>query len=332
LRVKQLIHGGRLLTAGRLDGAPADVLIDGDTITAILPPGESVTSDAKRVDATGSLLIPGLVNSHTHATVAINKAMADRWSLELLLNAYPWTAGGRALEIKYLSARLGALEMLRKGCTACYDLAAEIPAPSVDGINAVARAYADVGIRAVIAPMMADTTFYRAIPGLIEAMPAGLREKAEALKATPYDVSLATCRTLIENWSFPRDQLRPALGMQNLIGQIAPGFKADMVFLDLNSINYMPLDEPLFHVVFVEDGTGVDRVMVGGRILVEGGKVLGVDMAKLAAEANAAAAHLTKANAAAKDFIEQFEPVVLDYCVGLAREPYHVQRGCERAH
>ncbi len=497
--MKQLIHGGRVLTAGRLDGAHADLLIDGDTIAAVLPPRESVSADIKRVDATNSLLIPGLVNSHTHATVALGKALADRWSLELLLNAYPWTAGGRTAEIKYLSARVGALEMLRKGCTACYDLVAEIPAPSVEGINAVARAYKDVGIRAAIAPMMADTTFYRAIPGLIEAMPPELRAKAEAINATPHDVSLATCRTMIENWSFDRDQLRPALGptiphhcsdafiagcrdlakahgigvqmhvaeskvqavvgprkygttlvghlhklgliapnftaahavwiddddmkrladagacvahnpgsnmklgsglgaaramrdrgitlgigtdgclssdnqnvfeamrmaafisrvqgpdprqwlsaaeafeaatkggaralgMEKSIGQLAQGFKADVVFLDLASINYVPLNDPLLHVVFVEDGTGVDRVMVGGRMLVEGGKVSGVDMPKLAAEANTAAAHLAQVNAAAKNFVQQFEPVVLDYCVGLARAPYHVQRWCEHPH
>ena len=497
--MKQLIQGGRILTADRLDGAHADLLIDGDTIVALMPPGEGVTADAKRIDATGRLLIPGLVNAHTHATVALGKGMADRWSLELLLNAYAWTAGGRTAETKYLSAKIGALEMLSKGCTACYDLVAEIPAPSIEGIKAVAQAYADVGMRAAIAPMMADTTFYRAIPGLIEAMPPGLREKAEALKATPYDVSLATCRTLVENWSFARDQLRPALGptiphhcsdafivgcrdlakahgigvqmhvaeskvqavvgprkygttlvghlhklgligpnftaahavwiddddmgrladagacvahnpgsnmklgsglgaarrmrdrgitlgigtdgclssdnqnvfeamriaalisrvqgpdprqwlsaseafeaatkggaralgMGTSIGQLASGFKADVVFLDLTSINYVPLNEPLLHVVFVEDGTGVDRVMVGGRMLVEGGRVLGVDMVKLAAEANTAAEHLVKVNAAAKDFVQQFEPVVLDYCVGLAREPYDVQRWCEHAH
>ena len=123
-----------------------------------------------------------------------------------------------------------------------------------------------------------------------------------------------------------------ALGMGTSIGQLALGFKADVVFLDLTSINYVPLNEPLLHVVFVEDGTGVDRVMVGGRMLVEGGRVLGVDMVKLAAEANTAAEHLVKVNAAAKDFVQQFEPVVLDYCVGLAREPYHVQRWCEHAH
>ena len=71
--------------------------------------------------------------------------------------------------------------MVRKGCTACYDLVAEIPAPSVEGVKAVAQAYSDVGMRAVVAPMMADTTFYRAIPGLVESMPAGLRQKVEAV-------------------------------------------------------------------------------------------------------------------------------------------------------
>jgi guanine deaminase len=111
--LKQLIHGGRLLTAGRLDGAPADLLIDGDTIAAVLRPGESVAADTKRIDATNRLLIPGMVNAHTHATVALCKGLVDRWSLELLLNGYPWSAGGRTVETKYLSAKIGAIEMVR---------------------------------------------------------------------------------------------------------------------------------------------------------------------------------------------------------------------------
>ena len=496
--MKQLIHGGRVLTSGRLDAGYADVLIDGDAIVAVVAPGSSVSDDVRRVDATNRLLIPGLINCHTHATVQLGKAVADRWTLELLLNAYPWTAGGRTAEMKYLSARIGALEMLQKGCTACYDLTAEIPAPSVEGIRLVARAYADVGMRAVVAPMMADTTFYSAIPGLIDAMPPGLKEKAQALKATPHDVSLSICAQIVEEWEFDRDQIRPALGptiphhcsdafitgcrdlarahgigvqmhlaeskvqavvgprkfgstltghlhklgllgtnftaahgvwlddddmarladagasvshnpgsnlklgsgiaaarrmrdrgvnlglgtdgclssdnlnmfeamrmaalvsrvhgpdpaqwlsaveafeaatvggaralgMERTIGQLAPGFKADVVMLDLTHINYVPLNDPLLHVVFVEDGTGVDRVMVGGKMRVEGGRVIGTDMTALAAEANAAATKLNETNAAAKEFVAAFEPVVLDYCVGLARQPYHVHRWCGHA-
>jgi 5-methylthioadenosine/S-adenosylhomocysteine deaminase len=497
--VKQLIHGGRILTAGRLGGEHADVLIEDDTIVAVLPAGENVSDDARRVDATNRLLIPGLVNAHTHATAPLSKAMADRWSLELLLNAYPWTAGGRTLEYKYLSAFIGAVEMVRKGCTACYDLAAEIPAPSVEGIDAVARAYNDAGMRAVIAPMMADVTFYRAIPGLLDAIPQPLRERVAAISLNPSDVTLATCQELLAKWSWDRDRLRPALGptiphhcsdafiigcrdlardhdigvqmhvaeskvqavvgmkrygatlvghldslrllapnftaahaiwlddddigrladagasvahnpgsnlklgsglaatrklrdrgvtfgigtdgctssdnlnmfeamrmaafgsrvqgpdplqwlsaaeafeaatvggaralgMEGRIGQIAPGHKADVVFLDLTSVNYVPLNDPLLHVVFCEDGTGIDRVMVGGKMLVEDGRVIGVDMGKLANDANAAVARLAEVNANARAFVQALEPVVLDYCVGLAREPYPVHRWCGHAH
>ena len=67
-------------------------------------------------------------------------------------------------------------------------------------------------------------------------------------------------------------------------------------------------------------------------MLVEDGKVVGEDMVRLATEANVAAEHLVKVNAAARDFVQAFEPVVLEYCVGLAREPYHVQRWCEHSH
>ena len=186
--VKQLIHGGRLLTAGRLGGEHADLLIEDDTIVAVLPAGESVSDDARRVDATDRLLIPGLVNAHTHATVHLAKAMADRWSLELLLNAYPWTAGGRTLEYKYLSAFIGAVEMVRKGCTACYDLVAEIPAPSLEGIDAVARAYDDVGMRAVIAPMMADVQLLPGHPrparGACRRRCASARRRSASIPAT----------------------------------------------------------------------------------------------------------------------------------------------------
>jgi cytosine/adenosine deaminase-related metal-dependent hydrolase len=57
--VKQLIHGGRLLTAGRLAGEHANLLIDGDVILAVLPSDQRVTEDARRIDASNRLLIPG---------------------------------------------------------------------------------------------------------------------------------------------------------------------------------------------------------------------------------------------------------------------------------
>src|SRR5260221_11605298 len=133
------------MTGAGCGGAYADLLIDGDSIAAVLRPGESVAADTKRIDATNRLLIPGMVNAHTHATVALCKGLVDRWSLELLLNGYPWSAGGRTVETKYLSAKIGTIEKVRQGCTRGYDRVARMPIPSVGGVKASADAQADVG-------------------------------------------------------------------------------------------------------------------------------------------------------------------------------------------
>ena len=126
---------------------------------------------------------PGLINGHTHGHGNLAKGMGDRWTLELLLVAGSWINGGRTLEDKYLTTYVGALEMLMKGCTACYDLTAEFPLPTVEGLDACAQAYRDAGMRAVVAPMVAEYSFYESIPGLLEMLPPGLQARCGTLPA-----------------------------------------------------------------------------------------------------------------------------------------------------
>src|SRR5580692_2104073 len=124
------------------------------------------------VDASDRAMMPGLVNGHIHGHGTLAKGLVgDRWPLELFLNGMPGMTGHRTVEDKYLNGLVAAVEMIRKGCTACYDLFFEFPQPSRDGIAAVGRAYRDAGMRAVIAPMVADKTRYQAYPGLIDAVP-----------------------------------------------------------------------------------------------------------------------------------------------------------------
>src|SRR5438128_7323586 len=181
-----IIRGGRVLDARAHRADAADVLVGGDTITEIGAPGLAAPPDATVVDARGKLLQPGLINAHTHAHGNLAKGMGDRWTLELLLTAGPWLSGGRALADKQLSAKLGAVEMVLKGCTACYDLAFEWPAPTAEGLGAVGSAYAAVGMRAVVAPMVADRTFFEAIPGLMEFLPPPLHYDVEKLRLAPW--------------------------------------------------------------------------------------------------------------------------------------------------
>ncbi|MDH3691515.1 MAG: amidohydrolase family protein, partial [Gammaproteobacteria bacterium] len=124
-----VLRGARVLDAKTHRADLVDILVADGTIKALGEPGFTAPDKATIIDATDRLIIPGLINAHTHGHGALAKGSGDRWTLELLLNAGPWLSGNRSIEHKYLAALIGAMEMLRKGCTACYDLYFEIPKP-----------------------------------------------------------------------------------------------------------------------------------------------------------------------------------------------------------
>ncbi len=206
-----ILRGGRVLDIAAGTAEPADILIEGDTILEIGPPGCPAPEGAAEISAARRLLHPGLVNAHTHGHGNLAKGMGDRWTLELLLTAAPWITGNRSLDDRYLSTLLGAVEMVIKGCTACYDLSFEWPLPTAEGLALAAQAYADVGMRAVVAPMVADRSFYEAIPGLIEAMPATLQARVAELRLPPAEATLAAMRAALAGWPLDRDQVCPAV-------------------------------------------------------------------------------------------------------------------------
>lgn len=172
-----VVEGGLVLTPD-LGAHKRDIVVEDGAILDVVPAGKGPV-DARRIDAVDRAIIPGLVNAHVHGHGALAKGLVeDRWPLELFLNALPGLSSAQTAHDKYLNGLLGAVEMIRKGCTTACDLFAEFPAPSLDGITAVAKAYADVGVRAVVAPMVADRTFYRAYPALLDEMPLELEERS----------------------------------------------------------------------------------------------------------------------------------------------------------
>jgi guanine deaminase len=209
---RTIIRGGLVLDVAG-EAAAKDILIDNGQILAIEAPGFSVSDDAEVISAADRMLIPGLVNAHTHSHGALNRgAVADKVSLEMFLTSAGSSTRSRGIDDKYLSAALSATEMIRKGCTACFDLTVEFPGPSREGISAVARAYRDSGMRAVVAPMIADRTIYQALPGLLEALPDELRTQYADMRAAPIDRTFSVCEEILANWEFDRRFIRPALG------------------------------------------------------------------------------------------------------------------------
>jgi len=486
-----IIRGGKLLDIDRRKAVPVDILIKGDTIAEIGRPGLAAPDGAAVINARHRLMHPGLVNAHTHGPGNLGKGLYDRWSLELLLTASQWVGIGRTLDDKYLSAKIGAAEMLLKGCTAAYDLAAEFPLPSVEGLSAMAKAYEEVGLRCVLAPMVADISFFDANPGLMERLPTSLQKEVESFRYAPWkattnqmkkalqkwrfetvhvalaptiphhcsDAFLISCRDLAkeydvgihthvaeskvqviagfqrygstlaahmdklglvtdrftvahgvwlddddmkrlgdrgasvahnpgsnmrlgngladvrgmlnaqvnvgigtdgascsdnqnvyeamrlasfaskvqgpdtERWVTTEEALRAAteggaraLGLAKQIGKIAPGYKADIVFLDLHHINWIPMNDPVNQIVHTEDGSGVHSVMVGGRMIVENRKLLTVNLAKVAEQAETFRAKRVKEAKPARKLYDQLEKIVGTFCPGLAKAPLHIHR------
>lgn len=225
-----LVHHGSVLHSSTMTMAPADVLIDADRITAV-GPGLSAPPTAQRLDASGCLVLPGLINAHTHAHNNLLKGLADNWTLEDLLNHGPALNGGRTVEEQYLSAAIGAIEMLKTGCTAAYDLFMALPAPTAEGVEAVARASTDVGLRALIAPAVADMVFYRTVPDLLDLLPTPLRHTVDSIAAAPTEGLLRLVEQTIQRWhGTAAGRLRLAVA-PTIPGQCSDAFLAGCVRL-----------------------------------------------------------------------------------------------------
>ena len=199
MTTKLLLTGARILAPDALSAPHLDLLIDAGRIAALLPPGTRVES-AQPFDASHRLIIPGLVNGHTHGHGGLSKGAGDKWDLAALLTHAPWISGGRTTRDKWLSTALNAVENLKKGCTAAYDLTFEFPCPTAEGMDAMADAYATVGLRAVIAPMVADLTFFQATPGLIEALPEPHRGRAAAMRLAPAEEITGAITAAARTW------------------------------------------------------------------------------------------------------------------------------------
>jgi cytosine/adenosine deaminase-related metal-dependent hydrolase len=78
-----------------------------------------------------------------------------------------------------------------------------------------------------------------------------------------------------------------AAGDAEGLGSLEPGRRADLVLLDLESVVFTPLNDPLRQLVLGSTTTAVDSVLVGGRWALRGRELTGVDEAAVLAEGRA---------------------------------------------
>lgn len=185
-----LISGGRVLD---LDGdihrpEEKDLLVVADRIAACrkgiaadLAVGRKVAelpagTPLERVSAKGKLVIPGFVNSHYHSHDVLLKGCFETIPLELwVLSALPPAFPKRSTAEIRARTLLGAVECLRSGITTVQDLATVYPYDE-QHVDAMLKAYEDVGIRCVFALQVADVPGVKSIPFWDEIVPQAMKD------------------------------------------------------------------------------------------------------------------------------------------------------------
>jgi len=77
-----------------------------------------------------------------------------------------------------------------------------------------------------------------------------------------------------------------ALGIADRVGSLTPGKRADIVLVRTTDINIAPFTDPVHMIVQSANPSNVDTVMIDGRVLKRGGKLVGIDTARIIREAN----------------------------------------------
>ncbi|MFB1487342.1 MULTISPECIES: TRZ/ATZ family hydrolase [unclassified Thiocapsa] len=154
MQAELLIHAQWVLPVDPRDRQLNDhaVAIADGRILAVLPSEEARSSiDAQRViDLPGHLLIPGLINAHTHAAMVLMRGLADDLPLMTWLHEHIWPAEQRWVDPAFVAdgTRLAVLEMLRGGIT-CYNDMYFHP-------EVTAQVTAEAGMRALIGMIVVD--------------------------------------------------------------------------------------------------------------------------------------------------------------------------------
>ena len=66
-------------------------------------------------------------------------------------------------------------------------------------------------------------------------------------------------------------------GLAGRLGAIRPGYKADLILIDLNDVAYLPYNSAARQLVYTEAGRGVESVIVDGRVVIKERKVTTID-------------------------------------------------------
>lgn len=202
-----LIRGGHVLDFDR-QFQPADILIQDTRIAQI---GTNLQVPADRVvEATDKVVMPGLINAHTHSPQILDRGLGDALQLDAWLIAAINAGPPPDPEALYTLAAWSALVQLKTGCTACLDHVTGAAFERIDdSYDAIMQAYTDTGLRAAVAMTMGDLDLFQTMPcHLVPELPVPQMDRT----APPANDLLAAGRRFLQRWRGKVNRLQPYLG------------------------------------------------------------------------------------------------------------------------
>jgi 5-methylthioadenosine/S-adenosylhomocysteine deaminase len=125
-------------------------VINGNRIAEVNSPHSGDETSGEVLDCTNCIILPGLVNAHTHAAMSLLRGLADDLPLNTWLNDYIFPSEGKHVspDFVYLGTSLSAVEMALSGITTFAD--------GYFFMEKAAEATSVVGLRAIIAQGVLD--------------------------------------------------------------------------------------------------------------------------------------------------------------------------------
>jgi len=184
----------------------ADIVIRGDRFVAIGPDAAAEYAgaahpEAETIDASNTVVMPGLVNAHLHSNEGFEQGAYDNLPLEpWLLQSYP-PFGFPILDEEdyYLRTMVAAVESIRSGVTTVQDDYVHLPG-TPEAQDAAVQAYLDAGLRAWVTVDLWDIGLLDCLPYVRAIIPPAVQREIEALPPTSTREQLALFQRHFEKW------------------------------------------------------------------------------------------------------------------------------------
>ena len=213
------IRGGRVLTcdADHTIFDPGEVWIEDRRITAVVPQGAMKPPDTaepvRTIEAAGRIVMPGLINGHCHSYTSLLKGTIDGVPLDIYMLYVIAAGAGRTAREVEVSALVDSIAMIRTGTTAIIDHFSHRPAVTEEALDAVAGAFAESGLRAVIAPMFADRSYLDTVPLDKGSLPQDVIDAYARRPSPDPTLYFEVMKRALDRFSLPDGRIKLLLGI-----------------------------------------------------------------------------------------------------------------------